>query len=49
MKFEGEYLNNQKQGKCKEYRDNGGLIYDGEYLNGEKNGKYKEYIILKVI
>ena len=30
-----------KNGKGKEYNEDGKLIYDGEYLNGEKNGKGK--------
>ena len=43
MKFEGEYLNGQKNGKGKEY-DNGKLIFEGEYLNGKIwNGIGKEY------
>ena len=42
LRFEGEYLNGQKNRKCKEYT-NGNLIFEGEYVNGEKNGKCKEY------
>ena len=41
--FEGEYLNGNKNGKCKEYNDSGDLIFEGEYLNGIKNGKGKKY------
>ena len=41
--FDGEYLNGEKNGKGKEYNDDGKLIFEGEYLNGEKNGKGKEY------
>ena len=41
--FEGEYLNKKRNGKGKEYLENGELIYEGEYLNGKKNGKGKEY------
>ena len=33
LKFEGEYLNGEKNGKGKEYHDNGKLKYEGEYLN----------------
>ena len=40
--FEGEYLNGERNGKGKEYNDNGKLIYEGEYLNGKRNGKGKE-------
>ena len=42
IKYEGEYLNGEKNGKGKEY-DEDKLIFEGEYLNGEKNGKGKEY------
>jgi len=43
FKFEGEYLNGKRNGKGKEYYDNGKLLFEGEYLNGERNGKGKEY------
>ena len=43
--FEGEYLNGKKNGKGKEYYDNGQLKFEGMYLNGEKNGRGKEYDI----
>ncbi len=39
--FEGEYLNEKKNGKVKE--NNGWLKFEGEYLNGKRNGKAKEY------
>ena len=41
--FEGEYLNGKRNGKGKEYYDNGKLNYEGEYSNGKRNGKGKEY------
>ena len=41
--YEGEYLNDKKNGKGKTYDENGKLKYDGEYLNGIKNGKGIEY------
>ena len=41
--FEGEYLNGKRNGKGKDYYDNGKLEYEGEYLNGKRNGKGKEY------
>ena len=41
--FEGEFLNGKKNGKGKEYYDNGNLQFEGEYLNGKRNGKGKEY------
>ena len=36
-------LNNNINGKGKEYDIDGKLIFESEYLNGEKNGKGKEY------
>ena len=41
--FEGEYLKGKRNGKGKEYNEEGNLIFEGEYLNGVKNGKAKEY------
>ena len=41
--FEGQYLNEKKNGKGREYNNNGNLIFEGEYLNGNKNGKGKDY------
>ena len=41
--FEGEYLNGKRNGKGKEYNDEGQLIYEGEFLKGQRNGKGKEY------
>ena len=43
LKFEGEYLNGDKNGKGKEYDLFGNLEFEGEYLNGKRNGKGKEY------
>ena len=43
LKFEGEYLNGERNGKGKEYYKYGKLIFEGEYLNGERNGKGKIY------
>ena len=43
--FEGEYLNKKKNGKGKEYYDNGCLKFEGKYKNGKRNGKGKEYDI----
>ena len=47
--FEGEYLNRKKNGKGKEYDNNGDLLFEGEYLNGKKNGKGKLYNNLGII
>ena len=41
--YEGEYLNQRKTGKGKEYDIYGRLIYEGNYLKGKKNGNGKEY------
>ena len=32
ISFEGEYLNNKRNGKGKEYYDNGNLKFEGEFL-----------------
>ena len=40
--FEGEYLNEKRNGKGKEYNDDGELTFEGEYINGKRNGKGKE-------
>ena len=36
-------LNNDSNGKGKEYYNNGKLEFEVEYLNGKRNGKGKEY------
>ena len=42
--FEGEYSNGKRNGKGKEYNEEGKLIFEGEYLNGKKwKGIEKEY------
>jgi len=41
--YKGKYLNDKKNGKGKEYDEDGQLIFSGEYLNGERIGKGKEY------
>ena len=44
LKFEGEYLNEERHGKGKEYNKYGKLIFEGEYKQGKKwNGKVIEY------
>ena len=42
LRFEGEYLNGERNGKGKEYW-NGNLIFEGEYLYG-KRLKGKKYV-----
>ena len=34
--FEGEYLNGKRNGKGKEYYDNGKLEFEGEFINGKR-------------
>ena len=34
--FKGYYLNGKRNGKGKEYNDEGKLIFEGEYLDGKK-------------
>jgi len=36
LEYEGEYLNDEKNGKGKEYNLSGQLIYEGQFLNGKK-------------
>ena len=36
LKYEGEYLNGKRNGKGKEYDEEGNLIFEGDYLNGER-------------
>ena len=41
--YEGEYANGQRNGKGKEYHENGIIKNSGEYLYGKRNGKGNEY------
>ena len=42
--FEGYYSNGKKNGRGKEYNEEGKLIFEGEYLNGKKwKGEAKDY------
>ena len=41
--YEGEYLNELKNGKGKEYYPNGQLKFEGEYLKGKRYGEGREY------
>ena len=36
-------MDNNVNGKGKEYNKNYYIIFEGEYLNGQRNGKGKEY------
>jgi len=42
--YEGEYINGLRNGKGKEYDEDGNVIFEGEYINGLICGKGKEYI-----
>ena len=46
--YKGEYLNEKRNGKGKEFKDNL-MIFEGEYKNGKRNGKGKEYDYGKII
>ena len=44
MIYEGEYLNGERNGKGKEYDNDGNLIFEREFIKGKRfNGKEKEY------
>jgi len=47
--YEDEIANGKRNGKGKEYYDDGELKFEGEYLNGKRNGKGKEYFLGKLI
>ena len=36
LKFEGKYLNGERNGKGKEFNDKGKLSFEGEYINGKR-------------
>ena len=36
LKFEGEYLNNERNGNGKEYNENGHILFEGEYLDDKR-------------
>ena len=49
IKYEGEYLNDKRNGKGKEYDINGKIIFEGDFIDGDrrkKNYKYDEVIIM---
>ena len=44
LKFEGQYINDQRNGRGKEYNFKGDVIFEGEYLNNQRwNGKGIEH------
>ena len=42
IKFEGEYLNGEANGKGKIYNENGKLEFEVEFVNGKANIKGKD-------
>ena len=49
-KFEGDYINGERNGKGKEYYElMDSIIFEGEYLNGKRHGKGKDYRYGKLI
>ena len=43
MIYEGEYLNGERNGKGKEYDNDGNLKFEGEFIKRKRfNGKEKE-------
>ena len=43
LRYKGEFLNGERNGKGKEYVEYYNLIFEGEYLKEKKHGKGKEY------
>ena len=43
LKFEGEYLNGERNGKGKEYDYSGKLEFEGEFKNGKRHGQGKGF------
>ncbi len=41
MEFIGEFKNNERNGKGKEFYPNGNLLYEGNFVNGKYDGKGK--------
>ena len=42
IKFEGEYLDGERNRKGREYNYSGRLKFEGEYLNGKRHGHERE-------
>ena len=47
--FEGEYFNEERNVKGKEYHYGGKLRFEGSYKNGKRNGIGKEYFLGKLL
>ena len=43
LKFEGEYFNGKRNGRGKEYYENGKLEFEGLFSSDIRNDKGKEY------
>ena len=43
LRYEGEYLNGELNGKVRKFDYKGKLIFEGEYIIGKLNGKVKKY------
>ena len=46
LEYEGEYLNDEKNGKGKEYYSNGNIKFEGGYINGKRKKENIMNIIL---
>ena len=46
--FEGKYLNGKRNGKGKEYDENGKLIFEGKYFDGRIRQEYYINKLFKV-
>ena len=46
LEYEGEYLNDEKNGKGKEYYSNGNIKFEGGYINGKNKKENIMNIIL---
>ena len=47
--FEGEYLNDKRNGIGKEYYNDGTLLFEGEYFKEERKGKGKEFFLGELV
>ena len=46
LKFEGEYINDERNGEGKEFNLSGKLMFEGEFETGKKwKGKIIKYIV----
>ena len=45
LKYDGEFINGERNGKGKEYDKKGELIFEGEYLKGIRKRQNNYYIL----